>query len=316
MPIKILILTDGKVGNLVQCQGVASHLTKAEFIEEKAVSPRKLWSLPFPFIPVQISDRAGKDGSPLNQPFPDLIIASGRRTLPYLRAIKRLRNNSKTPLLVYLKDPRMGGKVPDFIWAPTHDKLTGTNIFSTHTSPHTMTKIALAKASKSAKSRFLNYPAPVTGIILGGNSGSVQWDTSTIQLFTSQLEKLPNEGSYLITPSMRTPRPLLDSVTNALKHRKCWVWDRKGENPYLQILTLSDRLIVTGDSHNMVSECLTTNKPIFVHRPAQLQTKLHEFLDTMEQLKAVKNLEHGLINFKPVKFDATLEIATAIQNKL
>ena len=48
-PIKILILTDGKIGDLVQCRGVASVLTEPDRVTEVVVEPGWLTALPLPF---------------------------------------------------------------------------------------------------------------------------------------------------------------------------------------------------------------------------------------------------------------------------
>ena len=39
-------------------------------------------------------DRPGKAGSPLGPPFPDIVIACGRITVPYIRALKRAAASS------------------------------------------------------------------------------------------------------------------------------------------------------------------------------------------------------------------------------
>ena len=50
-PIKILILTDGKIGDLVQCRGVASVLTEPDMVTEVVVEPGWMTALPLPFMP-------------------------------------------------------------------------------------------------------------------------------------------------------------------------------------------------------------------------------------------------------------------------
>jgi len=79
--LKILILTDGKIGDLVQCRGVAARLEKPSQITEAVVSPNWFHALPLPYIGIQKSDKAGQPNSPMNEPHPDLVIASGRRTI-------------------------------------------------------------------------------------------------------------------------------------------------------------------------------------------------------------------------------------------
>ena len=80
------------------------------------------------------ADRPDRAGSPIAPPFPDLVIASGRRAAPYVKAIKQA-SGGRT-FTVILKDPRTGGSAADFLWVPAHDRLRGDNVLATLTSPH------------------------------------------------------------------------------------------------------------------------------------------------------------------------------------
>jgi len=312
---KILILTDGKIGDLVQCRGVAARLSGQENIVEKVVSPDWWHSLPFSFIGVQKGDRRGEPNSPLNDPLPDLVIASGRRTLPYLRAMQAQRSTSQKPLMAFLKDPRSGRGVADFVWAPVHDRLTGKDVLSTHTSPHGLSDAVLTDAAKSAAKRFVKLNAPFCGVVLGGDSGAVKWNEAMSADFANVLRQLPKHETILVTTSRRTPDCLIATVENLKAERSVWSGDGSDNNPYFEILMHSQRLIVTGDSHNMVSECLATGKPVYVFRPNGLQKKLHGFLDAMEDSGAIKPTS-DLTAYAPIKLDATVEIADAISRRL
>ena len=314
--LRILILTDGKIGDLIQCRGVAARLAEAQQIEERVVEPDWFHALPLPFIPVQKKDRPGQPGSPFPDTLPDLVLASGRRTIPYLRSLRQMRGHNSRPLIVFLKDPRMGRRHADFVWAPVHDQLSGKGAISTHTSPHTLSAKALAQAAASAKTRFADRATPRFGLILGGDSGSVKWDSAMASDLVSQLELIPSDTGIIATPSRRTPDVLMDAVQSFIDKRSGWLWNRSGINPYAEILSHADTLIVTGDSHNMVSECLASGRPVFVYRPKGLQPKLHRFLDAMEAQGSVRPLSGGLVDFEPTKLDATQEIAEAIGNQL
>ena len=314
--LKILILTDGKIGALVQCRGVAARLEKPSQITEAVVSPNWFHALPLPYIGIQKSDKAGQPNSPMNEPHPDLVIASGRRTIPYLRAFKNIRKDDRHPFLVFLKKPQTHREVPDFIWAPKHDGLTGDHVFSTHTSPHILSEEKRTAATISGTARFSEYQNPKIAIILGGNSGAVKWTDKSANEFAGHLKNIPPHFSVLVTPSRRTPNLLLQAVQSAITDRRHWVWDGEGENPYLQMLAIADQFIVTGDSHNMVSECLTSGHPVYVFRPPNLQPKLHRFLDALEQQKAIADLRRGLTPFSPIQLDVTGEIALEIQKRL
>ena len=178
---------------------------------------------------------------------------------------------------MFLKNPRGKYKNMDFIWAPSHDNLQKPNVFSTATSPHNITPERLAAAKKLATIRFKSISSPTVGLILGGDSKSVTWNERSIAQFTAHLSKLPDNTSILITPSRRTPQSLSIAVKSALNEYNTWFWNGEGGNPYLEILSYSDRLIITGDSHNMVSEALAVGAPVHVFRPPGLQNKLSGF---------------------------------------
>ena len=56
-----------------------------------------------PFGPIDPREGPRVEAGPLAPPYPDLAIAAGRRTVPYLRALKRLSKG--TTFTVFLKDP-------------------------------------------------------------------------------------------------------------------------------------------------------------------------------------------------------------------
>jgi mitochondrial fission protein ELM1 len=307
-PRRIWILTDGKIGDLVQCRGVARHWSDAEIVE-RVVVPKEFWAWPIPLLPVAPSERPDHPGSPIAPPFPDLLIASGRRTVPYLRAVKAV--NGETTI-VFLKDPRgFGRRAADFIWAPVHDGLVEkANVIATHTSPHGITAERLAEAKGAAPIDALGDN--ITGVVLGGDSGAVKWDDAQSVAFAKLLAKACANQTVAITPSRRTPQVLRDAVTTALPHA---YFDADGSQ-YVTLLASSGQIIVTGDSHNMVSEALATGAPVHVYRPQNLQPKLNGFLDAMEEVGAVKGLAAPLVQFSGVRIDATQEIAAAISHHL
>ena len=307
--LNILILTDGKIGDLVQCRGVANVLATSQNVSEKVVSPGWLTSLPLPYMPLSAVDRQ----STLMSTDADMIIASGRRTVPYLRALKRRRG--RKCFVVYLKDPTLHHDVADLIWAPEHDQLSKPNAISTVTSPHALTDKKLVAARQSAAVRFKDYASPNAGLILGGNTKSVSWSKASQQRLMLALQSLPPQTNVLVTASRRTPKELMVSAQEALKSYHATFWldeNRDGPNPYLEMLAWCDRLIVTGDSHNMVSEALVSGCPVHVFRPDDLHKKMHRFLDGLEAQELVQDISQGFAKTSGRSVDATAEICAQI----
>src|SRR6476619_5055494 len=118
------VLSDGKAGDELQCLGVTDALGIEP--EIRRVDPRAPWRWLMPHGPVDPAERAGVPNSPIAPPFPDLLIASGRRAVSYLRRVKRA-SGGRT-YTVYLKDPRTSAAVADLIWVPVHDRLRAPNV--------------------------------------------------------------------------------------------------------------------------------------------------------------------------------------------
>ncbi len=303
----VLILTDGKMGDLSQCRGIARALAEIDNITERKVDPKGVWALPLPMVPVAREDR---ESGLFDEPVPDIVIASGRRTVPYLRAFAKMKNG---PFTIFLKDPRHSRSAFDFIWAPDHDALRAPNVLSTSTAPHTLSKDVLAMTAPAAVIE-LGFVSQAVGIILGGDSGPVKWDKVSASAFASLLEGLPDAEKPIIVSSRRTPDVLRESVEAVLPEA---VWpERSGiEQPYLKTLSVADRLIVTGDSHNMVSEALATGAAVHVHRPPGLHRKLEAFLDMLEVQGLICDLKAGFERGRQPPVDATPQIAAEAKRR-
>ena len=100
----VWVLTDGKAGDELQCLGVAERLGVTP--EIRRVKPRSPWAWLMPRGPIDPREAPDRPDSPLHPPFPDIAIASGRRAVAYLRALKQASNGAT--YTVFLKDPRTG----------------------------------------------------------------------------------------------------------------------------------------------------------------------------------------------------------------
>ena len=301
-------ITDGKIGDRVHCEGVAQALGGT--LISKTVSPCVPWSWFAPAGPVPFKDAPNRVGSLLVPPFPDILIASGRRAIPYARAVKK-ECGAKT-YVVLLKDPRIQAGFADLIWAPSHDHRSGQNVVSTLTSPHGLGS-QLVEPSRKVLPEILDLPRARLGVVLGGLGAGTRYDANAARdLAAKIIVAMKSFESFVVTPSRRTPPAFLDLLITQLVGVNGYVWDGTGDNPYLDILTSSDALIVAGDSHNMVSEATATSLPVYVWRPKGLARKLDWFLTQLEELGRVRILEGPVELFKVAPIDATQTIVDAI----
>lgn len=308
----VWIISDGKIGDDVQCRAVAAGLSPA--FEQRIVSPRAPWVWVAPWGPIDPRDAPSNPSSPIAPPFPDVIVASGRRAIPYARTVKRA-SGGRT-LLVFLKNPRAAFTDADVIWAPAHDRLEGANIFATLTSPHELGP-RLDEARQARASEIASLAEPMLGVVLGGTGGGAQYDRSVAADLAEKIKSAAASfASVAVTPSRRTPDYLLSAVRDALAGCDAFVWDGDGDNPYVDILAKAGALVVTADSHNMMSEALATGTGVYAYHPPKLAPKLAWFLNELENKGAVRPFEGEAEIFSIAPINATDEIVSEIRRRL
>lgn len=304
-PLTAWVLTDGKAGDEGPCLGIAAALGAR--VERRVVRPRAPWVWVLPYGPIDPAEAAGRPGSPIAPPWPDLVLACGRRAVAYARAVKRAAG--KRTLVVVLRDPRTRRHGADLLWVATHDAPRGPDVIVTDTTPHRIGADLLARLRADPPAWAADLPAPRVAVVIGGGDG--------LDGLPEKLAALaPAAGSFLVTPSRRTPPGLLAAVRSAVAGRPGFVWDGTGDNPYPAFLALADQVVVTGDSFNMVSEALATGRPVLVHEPTRPRRKLHGFLNGLYRAGLARPFQGRLEDYKYAPVDSTPVIAAAIAHRL
>jgi mitochondrial fission protein ELM1 len=270
----------------------------------RRVAPRYLYGRLAPWGP---SDP--RDASALSGPAPDLVIASGRVTVPYVRAWKRAR---PSVFAVFLQDPRWARGEMDLIWVPEHDSLRGPNVIATLTSPHPFSQSRLAALRAAPDSRLAALEAPRCAVALGGPSGAQHFTPGDLVRMGDALRAIRAQGfSIMATPSRRTPKDLGAVVRESVGDG--FFWDGAGENPYPAMLALADAVLVTGDSANMVGEATATGAPVMVFEPTGGgSTKLARGVDALIARGAARRWSGRIESFRYAPMDSSGEIAAEI----
>jgi uncharacterized protein len=311
--VRAWVVTDGKAGDELQCLAVAEALGLNAEIGR--IAPRAPFSWLAPYGPIDFRDRPSRAGSPIAPPFPDLLIGSGRRAVPYVRKVKRA-SEGRT-YTVFLKDPVTGSATADLIWVPEHDKLRGPNVVTTLTPPHRVSPERLAAARANPDLRLTPLPRPRAAVLAGGPSRHHQFHAEDAARFLAGLTRLAATGVGLMaTASRRTPPALRDGLASLVARHGGFLWDGSGENPYVALLALADAIVVTADSYNMVGEAAATGAPILVFEPSGGHPKLKAFIEGLERHGAVKPFEERLEAFSYQPLDSTPTIAEAVRKGL
>jgi hypothetical protein len=281
------IITDGKAGMDVQAKGVADALGLDYTMLR--VEPKGLSRLLAPYGPVDRAERFGQAGSRFAPPWPELAIATGRASIPYMRALRKAAGAAT--YAVVLQDPKTGPGIADLIWVPAHDTRRGGNVITTLTAAHSFTAARFAKLRAAAPPAIAALPAPRVTVVLGGKNAVYKFTDADDERLAGSLASLARLGvSFMVTPSRRTHKRLIEAADVATRGSPRIFWDGTGDNPYPDFLASADMLVVTADSVNMTGEACATGRPVYVFTPSRGSAKFRRFHAALEAYGATRPL--------------------------
>lgn len=253
------VVTEGMAGTENQCLGVAEAMGLMPVV--KRIGLRQPWKTLSPFIGLEQS--WSFTGDALKAPWPDLVIASGRKAIAAARYIRK-QSAGKT-FIVQIQDPRVSATEFDLVAVPAHDRLRGDNVIVTDATPNRISAQRLNDGRQDFADILRSVPNPRVAVLIGGNSKAYELTSENMIRLAAQLKELDRLGyGLMITASRRTGDENLVTLRNALQGTKAYLWDGEGQNPYFGLLGWADFILVTADSASMISEAATTGKPVYV----------------------------------------------------
>lgn len=258
---KCWIITEGLKGTENPCIALAEAAGLTP--EIKTVKLKQPWKSIAPWINHFIPQALAPGSSNFKAPWPDLIIAGGRKAISPALWIKK-QSGGKTKLVIMFS-PVVKNKEFDLIVAPRHDNYRHENVLPITGALSLITAEKLAQAKTIWQPVFEKLPAPRVAVLIGGNSRTHQITREVVRRLTQQLQGLLDKGhGVMITASRRTPIEMQQKMRAQLSHPNLYFWDGNGENPYQGMLAWADAFLVTEDSVSMPSEAISTGKPVYM----------------------------------------------------
>jgi mitochondrial fission protein ELM1 len=303
------ILSDGKAGHEAQTLGIAQALGLSPQI--RRIEPRRFFAALAPYGPIDPRDAEANPHSPISPPYPDIVIAAGRRTVPYLRHLRRASKGES--FTIFVNDPKTGAATADIIVAPRHDERHGDNVIRPLTPANRITAAVLAAARKHPDPRVAALPSSRVALLIGGNSRHYRFNEQDAAQLAGVARILTASGkAVMATISRRTPGPVTQALREALQGAPAFLWDGAGENPYISILANAEAILVTADSVNMLGEAAATGAPIYFYEPSGGHPKMTAYLEALAAKGAARRWSGTLEHWRYEPINTTPSIADAI----
>lgn len=307
------VLHDGAAGNRRQALALADALGLPSREWRLQADPLTRW-----LAPRQWLGRSGGFGVEFEQALrdskPDLVIGCGR-----LAALATRQARSRGIRAVQILDPRIDPAHWDLVIAPEHDRLQGPNVLTLLGSLNPVDEAWLAQA-RLQHPALAALPAPRTAVLLGGPTRVVNFNRGALEVLLAKLEySLQRDGgSLVICGSRRTPpawAPLLRERYASDGHR-VWMDESDGENFYAGALAWADRIVVSPDSVNMISEACATALPVSVAEPGRATGRVRRFLDALLASGRIRALERDSGHPGSTPLRETARVAARVRERL
>lgn len=301
--LTIWVVTDGGAGFEAQALGIVEAL--GAHAELKRVSQGAPWRWLAPWGPAI-------ETANIHPPWPDLVIAAGRQSIPYARYI-RSRSKGQS-FIAILQDPRVPPHWFDFIWVPAHDRLRAPNVLATLVSPHRLTSERLQVEAERIAPQIAHLPHPRIAVLLGGANAVFRFDEKAALRIGEQLAVLAKRyhAGLMVTPSRRTGGQEAEIIRTQIKDIPAVMWNGEGDNPYFGYLGSADAILVTCDSVNMVGEAVGTGKPVYIMELGGNSVKRDRFFSALYAHGAARPFKGEIESWTYQPLNATNDIAAAI----
>jgi len=262
MPV-VWLIDAYRAGERAQLRALAEALGWS--FEIKQLSYRKFEFLTNIFRGSDLRGIRLNESSPLQAPWPDLLISAGMRNEPVCRWIRD--QSCGKSRIVHLgrlwADPARFDLV---ITTPQYRLPRRDNVLKNSLTLHQVSEQRLQDAAGEWQQRLAHLPAPRTAVIVGGNSGPFTFGPKAAARLAQQANALAQRdgGSLMVSTSSRTSVAAAKVLEHSLEVPNYFYhWRAAADaNPYFGMLGLADNFIVTADSISMLSEACATGRPV------------------------------------------------------
>lgn len=260
---RIWLVIGDKPGDNAQVEIIAEALGLP--YEIRRVLPKEQYILGKPPFKASLYHLDLHRSDKLEPPWPDLILTIGRR--PAMAALWIQQQSGGRCQIVLLGRPKRWMQRFNLIIVPSQYLLPPNHrVLQLDLPLMRSNQAAIAQAVDTWRARLSTLPHPLTALMVGGETKPFRFDAGTARELLEAAQQAAGEGFLYITTSRRTPPAVVKTLQQALPANArlyCWSTDNR-DNPYLALLGLADRFIVTGDSMSMMIEVARLGKPLAI----------------------------------------------------
>ncbi|MBL8660788.1 MAG: mitochondrial fission ELM1 family protein [Rhodospirillales bacterium] len=269
-----LVLGD-KLGDNAQVEIIAAALGWP--CERRALRFRPEYVLGKPRFAPSLYHLDAAASDPLEPPWPDLILTIGRRPAMAAAWI-RAQSGGRTKIALIGRPKRDIDDIALVIATPQYRLPARANVVHLDLPLMRADEGRIAAEVEAWRGRLADLPRPLTAVLVGGPTKPYVFDATVAQSLLDLAARSAGAGeasgggsgdgggTLYLTTSRRTPADVVAALKAHLPaSARMFAWSAgASDNPYLALLGLADRFVVTGDSISMMVEVARLGRPLAI----------------------------------------------------
>lgn len=257
----IWVLQGSRTGDNAQARELASRLSGEVVLKPLDFNARR--HLPNWLAGASLASLTPEVLHLISPPWPALVIATGKRTVPVARWIGLASDGAAK--LIHLGRPRAALEHFDLVVStpqyglPAHPRLIEMTL------PFAVARPVANAEIERWSAEWRDLPRPLIAVVVGASKFPLTLSDEALAELGNGASGLAARtgGSLLVLFSPRSEADTAGKIApNLTGPHRLYPWLPGGSNPYQAALALADRFIVTNDSASMLSEALSTGKPV------------------------------------------------------
>ena len=261
---RIWLVIGDKPGDNAQIEIIAEALGLP--YETRRMLPKPQYVLGKPGYKASLYHLDLERSDTLEPPWPDIILTIGRR--PSMAALWIQEQSGGHSRIILLGRPKRWMERFSLLIVPSQYRMPeDRRVLHLDLPLMRSNETAIHKAAEAWQPRLADLPRPLTALLVGGQTKPFRFDAETAKAMLETIRKTAGDGFLYVSTSRRTPPTVIKALKDNLppdSRLYCWSEDNS-DNPYLALLGLADRFIVTGDSMSMMIEVARLGKPLTVY---------------------------------------------------
>ena len=235
------------------------------------------------------------------------------------QTITQKKISNKKVFNIHIQDPKVDLTHFDFIVAPEHDAIEGSNVITTKGAIHYLTENEISENKDYLNSFIKKDERKIWALIMGGPTKYYDYSTKNMKHIFTALYKLLKKHNFqlVVIPSMRTPINTIHYAREFFGEHHTVIED-VDKKAYLSALAIAENIVVTCDSSSMISEAALTGKPIYIASilPKKNDKRFQRFRNLFKELNITRILGEEIENWNYQKLDETNRVANIIKQKI